>query len=102
MTAIPLNKGGSVSFSVVWGNGSGGAANLTGYTVSAFDVQPPAAASLFAVLMSNAATGAISGFITWGEALSGVRVASFRIRLVQSLGYTLDPKSTEPILVEVT
>jgi hypothetical protein len=100
---IPLAKGSSVSFSGVWGNGAGGAANLTGYDISAYDCNPAIIAPQITMAMTNAAMGQFIGTIIWSDVFPDGRVATFKIRLTQASGFTLPPLAhNDPIYVEVT
>jgi hypothetical protein len=99
---IPLERFSSSPFSGVWGNGAGGAADLTGYVMTAGDFSHPDMASLITVALTNAATGSYAGTIIWGAAIPNGRVANFRLLLTQAPGYTLPPLSVGPIYVEVS
>lgn len=80
-----LNRGSDLSFQFNWPNGIGGNANLTGYTISGFEVHPTLASNLTLNIQSPS-TGLITGLINWANNMPSGRVMSFRIKL--TLGET--------------
>lgn len=90
-----VNRGTDLTFSFNWPNGSGGNADLTGFTVSAFEVHPLLAPHL-TLTLTTPATGLISGRVEWADTLPMGRVASFRVRITQGANDT----TTNPLWVD--
>jgi len=87
MNSLILNRGSTVDFSLVWPDGAGGTANLTGFTVDAFEPHANLAAHLTLTLV-DAATGLISGRIVWDDAMPDGSFMTFRIRVSGGGGVT--------------
>ena len=100
--AIPLTVGGSQSATITWPDGAGGAANLTGYDVAAFDVHPDLAGHI-TVTMLNAATGQIAVKMLWAEGMPVGQLMHFRIRLTPQTAYasTLSPDASPRFMVHL-
>ena len=81
-----LNEGSDFSFTFNWPNGSGGNANLTGFTVEVFDI-PTSLAPFVTSQITTPSTGLIATTVTWNPKLSfGSPKLSFRIRIVSPSG----------------
>jgi hypothetical protein len=80
-----INAGSDLEAQLTWPNGSGGAANLTGYTVSAIDIEPNLAPHLTVEFIS-APAGTIRIRVDWSDSLPLGRVMYFRILLVSASG----------------
>ena len=83
-----INKGSTLRRGITWPNGSGGAANLTGYTVDLTDVSSGLVAAGMTATFTNAAAGQIELLLTdeGSATLALGRVHTFRIRLTQPNG----------------
>lgn len=90
-----VNRGTDLAFSFNWPDGGGGSADLTGYTISAFEADP-AIASYLSLTLVDAANGLISGVLAWNDALPMGRVASFRVRITKDGTHT----TTSPLWVQ--
>ena len=77
-----VNKGTDLTFSFNWPNGSGGNADLTGFTVSGYDVEYYLEPYL-TLTLTNPSQGLITGRIEWNEALPEGRYVYFRVRIKQ-------------------
>ncbi len=90
-----VNRGSDLTFSFNWPNGAGGNADLTGFTVAAFEAHPALAPHL-ALTLANPATGLITGRVEWSDSLPMGRIASFRVRITQGQNDT----TTSPLWVQ--
>ena len=94
-STFPVNKGSDLEFSFNWPDGSGGNANLTGYTAEAFGVN----SLLFAnttVTLTTPATGLITVHIEWSDLINTQSPLGFRVKI--SLG-TVDKTTNELFVV---
>ena len=82
-----VNRGTDLNFSFNWPDGNGGNANLTGYTVSAMDVNPRLVPYL-TVTLTDPPTGLISGRIEWNDSLPANGSVEFRIKITQGVNDT--------------
>ena len=96
---FPLVKGSDLDFTVAWGDGAGGLANLTGYSAAIYD--PHAALAGFVTIAITAPlTGGLTGRINWSDGFLPGRQMSFAIRLTAPDGITT--QATTPLWVDVT
>lgn len=77
-----INAGSDLAVQFAWPDGNGGAADLTGFEIAAYDMHPSLAGALV-LAIEDAAAGLISITLAWSEAIPRGRVAHFRIRLTQ-------------------
>jgi hypothetical protein len=93
----PVNKGSDLEFSFNWPDGSGGNANLTGYTAVAFDVNALISANT-TVTLTTPSTGLITVRIEWSDLIKTQSPLGFRVQI--SLGTV--QKSTNELFVVYT
>jgi hypothetical protein len=95
MNAIEINRGSTFRTALTWPDGSGGAANLTGCTVSVIDASITVEATI-----SNAAAGTITLHISdeTTAALMPGNLYSFRLRIGLPNG---DAATTDAIRVDI-
>jgi len=89
-----VNKGTDLNFTFNWPDGAGGNADLTGYTVAAYDVDS-AISSLLTVTLTTANVGLITVSLQWDETLSIGVEYKFRIKSTLS---ALDVSTNEFIV----
>ena len=78
---IQSNEGTLVSFSFNWPDGAGGNADLTGYTVDAYQVDS-VFSGFVTVSLSDAANGLISASVAWDESfIDAADGKGFRVRI---------------------
>lgn len=77
-----VNRGTDLNFSFNWPDGAGGNADLTGFTVAAFDVNPRLAPYL-TITLTDPLEGLITGRVEWNDSLPANGSADFRIRITQ-------------------
>jgi len=80
-----VNKGSDFSASFNWPNGSGGNADLTGYTVAIYDASTALTGFITATL-TTANVGLITVAITWSETFTTGRDMSFRVKITSPGG----------------
>lgn len=92
-----LNKGSFLNFSFNWPNGSGGNANLSGYSVTSFDVHEDLV-GLLSLSLTTPATGLITGLITWNSKFLLGKNLYFRIKIISPSNV---PTTTNKLWVNV-
>ena len=86
LARIPLARGTQHQSLVVWGDGAGGNADLTGYSIEVYDPSVEMPADVVSATFIDAATGQINLLIDDSEGLLPLNVAlTFRLRLIPSL-----------------
>ena len=78
-----INWGSDLTAVFNWPDGSGGDADLTGWTVDAIDVHP-ALVGFLTVTLTDPPTGEITISVQWDDTMPYGRVMRFRVRI--SLG----------------
>lgn len=91
-----VNRGSDLSFAIAWPNGAGGAADLTGHTVTIFEPSPFVEDAITATLV-DAVNGTIQVKIEW-ESITNNKTAehSFRVRIDDGAG---EQQSTNKLTV---
>jgi hypothetical protein len=82
-----LNKGTDLDFSFNWPDGEEGNADLTGYTVTASDVDPRLLPYL-TLTLTDPSTGLITGRVEWSDELPMNGAAQFRVKISQGANDT--------------
>lgn len=90
-----LNRGSDFRVVLTWPSAAGGAANLTGCTVSLFEPQA-VLVGLLTAQITNAAAGEITLAMEWSAALLSVHRAAFRVRVSYAGG--LDQTTNELVV----
>lgn len=95
---IKLNKGSDFLATIIWGDESGSAVDLSGYTIAVYDADDYIASNMSATI-TDAASGEITLSMQWSDDMRiGKDQHCFRLRLTQG---TYDV-STNRLFFEVT
>jgi hypothetical protein len=83
---VPVNRGSDLLIPYEWPDGAGGAANLTGYSVTIYAASAGIEPHL-TVVMADAAAGRIDVTLTWDEAIPVGNVSQFQLRITAPSGF---------------
>lgn len=97
MRGFVLNRGSTIDFKLNWPNGDLGFADLTGFTVDAFEPHVALAAHL-TLTITDAPTGEITGRIVWNVGMPDGDDMDFRIRV--SNGSAVTTTNRLPVMVQ--
>jgi hypothetical protein len=99
MSQIVINKGSDLNFELQWKNSDSTPFDLTGYTVTAYDLSIRTMAITLTV--TSAVNGTISGRLEWNDVYVGTKKGIFTMIFRIKISNGTDDITTPPITIYV-